>query len=327
MNAKTALALLCAALGAGACDASGDDDGLEREDDMGVAVAVLSSNAKKADVVSGRLIPSCPGGAKGCVGGGADDLQIGGRSFPGGAPVPVDSLPQGMTLAVKQLKSNGGSELIGAVYNQEYSSVRSALKAQRLSWDEFGLHFDVGQGDQAMLRGELTPPGRVDRENKAKTSARYVGKAYGAVADRQAGGTRLASGDLDYRIDFGRLRGSGQITGLPEIGPVKVDRNLRPLRDGELPMRRDGIAAIQLMPTDLAYGPSKTGAGRGAVQASGSVTLLKRNGTAEADAPYFYHLELFGPRADEIAGYVSGYCKTEGCANYGRYIGFGGARR
>ena len=100
-------------------------------------------------------------------------------------------------------------------------------------------------------------------------------------------------GKLSYEVDFAGRKGHGQITGINHTGTVK-------LLEAGITTRDVFIDGNQIS---------------NATGIDGKATMAKHNGE------YDYHLNFYGPKAEEIAGYVKGNDATKG------EIGFAGQRQ
>lgn len=140
--------------------------------------------------------------------------------------------------------------------------------------------------------GELTKPEIV---NKMSGSFQYKGVAFNGSGQ----------GLLNYHVDFSKKTGSGQITGLKEHGNITLHQ-----------------AAISntIDPRELHGNETKVLAG---IEGKVSGSNLGSNPT--------YHLGFFGPKAEEIAGYIETQVKKNtGNIEYEygiRPIGFSGSRQ
>ena len=101
-------------------------------------------------------------------------------------------------------------------------------------------------------------------------------------------GTDEIHGRLDYSINYGGRTGSGQITGLPDFGNIT-------LRTGNLDRDNSNITGV-------------------------AESQRRGNGN--------YHLNIFGPQANEIAGRAHDFTTRQNGGNliYNREVGFSGSR-
>ena len=97
-------------------------------------------------------------------------------------------------------------------------------------------------------------------------------------------GTDERNGRLDYSINYGDRNGSGHITGLPDFGNIT-------LRTGNLDRHNSNITGV-------------------------AESQRRGNGN--------YHLNIFGPNANEIAGKAQNFTTPSGSVN--REVGFSGSR-
>ena len=101
-------------------------------------------------------------------------------------------------------------------------------------------------------------------------------------------GSDERNGRLDYSINYGGRTGSGQITGLPDFGNIT-------LRTGNLDRHNSNITGV-------------------------AESQRRGNGN--------YHLNIFGPNANEIAGKAHNFTTQQNGGNliYNREVGFSGGR-
>lgn len=197
-------------------------------------------------------------------------------------------------------------KFVGAAPGFLYSAPHSIAAG---AWKSDGAG---GRYEMTDVFGAATPRAAMDRLNKSGAVARYEGRAWTATG--QSKEEINLSGRLVYEVDFGRLTGQGQITGIGSYGAQGstvsgVDRiALRRATFGGAgqnnPMYRDGRGR-----EDKIYGARASAAE--AYDANGNLL----------DSGLSYDFAFFGDKAEEVTGAV--FQKSAGGAS----IGFSGTTK
>ena len=157
------------------------------------------------------------------------------------------------------------------IYQQPYSVVLATLPTE---YEYDGKSDPKGRlGKEKtfqvqMISGLPTP----DNVIKSQTgTANYKGQAFANF------GRGTETGELDYIIDFDKKKGSGSINGIETTGKIT-------LKEGNIG-------------SGVKFNPMST---------AGTVKGISGSADTEKLDAYYYHLSIFGPKADEVAGYVYG---------------------
>ena len=195
-------------------------------------------------------------------------------------------------------KFGTGSDMgSGLIYKQEYSAVLGELTQV----DDGGKKvygFKLGK-----VAGKATGKDYLSRQVAGNAKLTYEGKAW--LADgKKEGKTQSKEGTLTYTVDFGNLKGSGKIEKLAAVGPVREDNGA--ISDAFTgPQSFGKIKSIELRTADLKSSSWNRG---------DTDPLNKSFGVVDGDAlatdasghelKMKYDLGIFGPEANEIAGFV-----------------------
>ena len=191
----------------------------------------------------------------------------------------------------------GAKSDTGLIYKQEYSAVLGALT----QGDDGGKKVYGFKPDK--VAGKATSKEYLSRQVAGNAKLNYEGKAWLANGKKD-GKTQSKAGTLTYTVDFGNLKGSGKIEGLTAVGPVREDGNA--ITDAfQGPQSFDKIKSIELQTADLKSSSWNRG---------DADPLNKSFGVVDGDAlatdasghelKMKYDLGIFGPEANEIAGFV-----------------------
>lgn len=186
----------------------------------------------------------------------------------------------------------------GLIYKQEYSAVLGALTQGKDS-DKIVYGFKPGK-----VAGKATGKDYLSRQVAGNAKLNYEGKAWLADGKQKDGKTQSKEGTLTYTVDFGNLKGSGKIEKLAAVGPVREDGNA--ITDAfKGPQSFGNIKSIELQTADLKSSSWNRG---------DADPLNKSFGVVDGDAlatdasghelKMKYDLGIFGPEANEIAGFV-----------------------
>ena len=155
--------------------------------------------------------------------------------------------------------------------------------------------------------GKSDPKGRLGKENTFQVKlvsglptsddvikslngkATYQGKAFANF------GKGVETGELTYAIDFDSKKGSGSITGIDSTGKIT-------LKEGSI-----GSASP--------FNPLST---------AGRVKGISSSAETEKMKAYYYYVSIFGPKAEEVAGYVTG---SRNSKEGEWHVGFGGEKQ
>lgn len=213
-----------------------------------------------------------------------------------------------------------GSDM-GLIYKQEYSAVLGELT----QGDDGGKKvygFKLGK-----VAGKATGKDYLSRQVAGNAKLTYEGKAW--LADgKKDGKTQSKEGKLTYTVDFGNLKGSGKIEDLTAVGPVREDGAA--ISDGfKAPQRFGKIKSIELQTAEL----KSSSWNRGAAD-----PLNKSFGVTNGDAvatdtssntlKMKYDLGIFGPEANEIAGFVKQRSdRKDNASAWTPTVGFAGSQK
>lgn len=217
-------------------------------------------------------------------------------------------------------KFGAGSDT-GLIYKQEYSAVLGELT----QGDDGGKKvygFKLGK-----VAGKATSKDYLSRQVAGNAKLTYEGKAWLANGKKD-GKTQSKEGKLTYTVDFGNLKGSGKIEDLTAVGPVREDGAA--ISDGfKAPQSFGNIKSIELQTADL----KSSSWNRGAAD-----PLNKSFGVVDGDAvatdtssntlKMKYDLGIFGPEANEIAGFVKQRSdRKDNASAWTPTVGFAGSQK
>ena len=228
-------------------------------------------------------------------------LTLNGHTYDMNDRIDITALPDGLLerqyeAKGKKLKVNVGkeNEILDTyqkgtmyIYQQPYSVVIATLPTE----DKFGDKSDpdgrLGKASTFQVQLISGLPTKETVINSLTDTVTYKGQAFANF------GKGKETGELTYDINFATKKGKGEITGIDSTGKI------------ELAEGRIGSGAK--------FNPLATERPKG----------ISGSANAEKMDAYNYHLSIFGPNADEVAGYV--YGRKQG--KQGNWnVGFGGAK-
>lgn len=188
---------------------------------------------------------------------------------------------------------------IGLIYKQEYSAVLGALT----QGDDGGNKVYGFKPDKVV--GKATNKEYLSRQVAGNAKLNYEGKAW--LADgKKDGKTQSKEGKLTYTVDFGNLKGSGKIEELAAVGPVREDG--KAISDAfKGPQSFGDIKSIELQTADLKSSSWNRGAADPLNKSFGVVdgnAVATDTSGKKLEMEMKYDLGIFGPEANEIAGFV-----------------------
>lgn len=187
----------------------------------------------------------------------------------------------------------------GLIYKQEYSAVLGELT----QGDDGGKKvygFKLGK-----VAGKATGKDYLSRQVAGNAKLTYEGKAWLANGKKD-GKTQSQAGTLTYTVDFGNLKGSGKIEELAAVGPVREDG--KAISDAfKGPQSFGDIKSIELQTADLKSSSWNRGAADPLNKSFGVVdgnAVATDTSGKKLEMEMKYDLGIFGPEANEIAGFV-----------------------
>ena len=162
------------------------------------------------------------------------------------------------------------------IYQQPYSAVIATAPTEFEYDGKTDPEGRLGKADSfqvQLVSGLATSAQTVTNLTEKGVTANYKGKAFTDL------GNGVETGQLDYAIDFGAKKGKGEITGIESTGRIELTEG-----------RIGGAMSSQFNPMSTAE------RGKG----------ISSSVNAEKMDAYYYELSIFGPKAEEIAGYVYG---------------------
>ena len=175
------------------------------------------------------------------------------------------------------------------IYQQPYSAV-IATKATQYQYDgKDDPNHRLNQPSTFRVQLISGLPTSEDNIKKMTESIHYKGSAFADF------GQGLEQGKLNYTIDFDKKTGQGNISGIESTGDI------------ELKTGRIGTGAM--------FNP---------MSISGAVKGIYGSAKAEKMKAFDYHLSIFGPKGEEVAGFVEGAKSSKEGA---WHLGFAGEKQ
>ena len=229
-------------------------------------------------------------------------LTINGHTYNMTDRIDITALPDGL---LERKYDATGKELLVAypdnkivetrekgtmyLYQQHYSVVIDTLPTEYQYYGKSDPKGRIGKENTFQVKLISGLPTSDDVIKSLKGKATYQGKAFAHF------GTGVETGELTYAIDFDSKKGSGSITGINSTGKIT-------LKEGNIG-------------SGSPFNPLST---------AGRVKGISGSAETEKMKAYYYYASIFGPKAEEVAGYVTGSRNSkEGEWN----VGFGGEKQ